>query len=100
MANQLQPSEKSIWTIVQTIIQLVNGRHNAVGTVTLRTGFATTIVTHPNCSADSCPKLSPTSASAAAENWWLSDIVNGGFTIHHANSGVVDRTFIFDVSGG
>jgi hypothetical protein len=100
MAQQLQPSEKSIWSIVQAIIQVVNGRHNAVGTVTLTPGAALTVVSHPNCSADCCPKLSPLSASAAAENWWISNIENGGFTVHHANSAVADRAFIFDCSGG
>jgi len=100
MAKQLQPAERDPWQIVQTIIQLVNGRHNAVGEVTLRTGFATTVVSHPNCSADSCPKLTPLTANAAAESWWVSDIVNGGFTVHHANSGVADRSFRYDCSGG
>lgn len=100
MAQQLQPSEKSIYQIVTAIIQVVNGRHNAVGEVTLTPGAASTVVNHPNCSTDCCPKLSPMSASAAAEAWWLSDVVNGSFTVHHANSAVVDRTFLFDVSGG
>ncbi len=100
MAKQIQPSERDIWQIVQTIIQLVNGRHNAVGEVTLAVGASVTVVEHPNCSADSCPKLTPLSASAAAESWWVSDIVNGGFTIHHANSAVADRSFRFDCSGG
>lgn len=104
MAQQLQPAEKDIWTIVQTIIQIVNGRHNATGEVTLRTGQATTVVSHPNCSIDSVPLLTPLTAVAAAEvgngTMYISAIANGAFTITHANSATANRKFRYSVAGG
>jgi hypothetical protein len=104
MAIQLQPNETNIWRIVQAIIQLVEGRHNASGSVTLAPGAATTVVSHPNCSKDCQPQLQARSLSAAAEvgagTVYVSAISQGSFTITHANSGVADRLFGYTVTGG
>jgi len=104
MAQQLQPSEKSIWSIVQAIIQLVNGRHNAFGQVTLNTGTDTmTVVSHPNCSKDSVPVLTAVNLAAAAEigagTVYVDNIANGSFAIHHSASALV-RTFNYQCNGG
>lgn len=104
MAQQLQPAEKDIFQIVRTIIQVVCGRHNATGEVTLRTNQATTVVNHENCSIDSVPLLAPLTAVAAAEigngTIFISSIVNGSFTITHANSATANRKFRYSVAGG
>lgn len=104
MAQQIVPSEKSIWNIVQTIIQLVNGRHNATGSVTLAINTTTTVVVHPNCGEGSIPTLTPATAHAAAEigngTCYVSAVVQGQFTITHANNAQADRTFYYSVAGG
>lgn len=105
MARQLQPRERDIQIIVDSVRELVNGRHNAGGSVTLTPGATTTIVSHPNCSKDSSPTLgAPQTANAAAalatSYIAASDVLQGQFTITHANNGQTDRTFFFMVTGG
>lgn len=86
------------------INQLVEGRGNNVGDVTLRAGFTTTVVDFQNCSLDCRVFLEPQTANAAAAlatTYILrADILNGQFTITHANAGSIDRTFSFLCIGG
>lgn len=106
MAIQLQPQEKDITRIVQAIIQLVEGRHNAGSNAdrafSLRPGFTTTVVSHPNCSVDSVVLLSPMTANAAAAipTTYVSLVSQGAFTLTHLNNAQVDRTFRYTVTGG
>lgn len=104
MAIQLQPEENNLWRIVQAVIQLVQGRNNATKTITLTANATTTVVKHPNCSQDCQPMLSPRTANAAAAiptTYILqASIVQGQFTITHANAGSTDRTFGYSVQGG
>ena len=104
MAIQLLPTETAIWRIVQAVIQLVEGRHNAAGTVTLATGAATTtVVSHPNCGADCSPQITARNAAAAAEmgagTVYVSAVANGSFTITHSASASA-RVFGYTVTGG
>lgn len=108
MAIGLPPEETNIWRIVQAIIQLTQGRSNAVGEVTLRANQATTVVTKAvhraavNVSADSEIFLSPKTLNAAAAipTTWLSAIGQGTFQINHANNAQVDKIFAFEARGG
>lgn len=105
----LQPSESNIWRIVQSIIQLAQGRVNCVGQVTLTAGQTTTVVTKAvdpgvlNCSKDCEVFLTPRTADAAAEmaagGLYISDMGQGTFTITHANDVSTTRTFGFLVLG-
>lgn len=103
MALDLPPDEKSINRIVSAIRELIQGRSNAVGRVTLRANFATTVVTAVNCGKDSEIMLSPRTASAATEigngTVYISAVNQGSFTITHANSAVADRTFGWESRG-
>lgn len=104
MAIQLQVGETSIGRIVQAIIELVMGRQNSVGDVTLTPGTTTTVVSFPNCSKDSRVFLEPQTANAAGAlaTTYIkrADILQKQFTITHANSATADRTFSFLVIGG
>lgn len=102
MAIQLQPQERDPVRFNQAIRELVEGRHNAFGEFTLAAGAATTAVSHPNCGLDSIPLWSPKTANAAAAltGMYYSDVTLGGFTVHHANNGITDRTFGLTVTGG
>lgn len=96
-------SETDLKKIVLAIQQLAAGRSNAVGSVTLVTGSAATMVTTANCASGSTPILTPASASAAAElgngTLHVSAVTNGSFTITHANSATVGRTFLYAILG-
>ena len=96
-------TETDLKKIVLALQHLAAGRSNAVGSVTLATGSATTTVTTANCAQGSTPILTPASASAAAEvgngTMYVSAVANGSFTITHANSAMAGRTFLFAILG-
>ncbi len=104
MAIQLRPEERDPQRIVDAIIQLVQGRMNAVGEVTLAAGAALTVVSWVNCSIDSRIFLMPKTANAAAAlaTTYIPDvdIVQGSFTIRHVNNAQVDKVFAFLCIGG
>ena len=102
MAIQLQPGERDIRRVVDSIIQLVTGRQNSVGDITLRSDQTTTVVTFQNCSKDCRVFLSPRTANAAAalSTTYISSIMQGSFVITHANNAQTDRTFGFLCIGG
>jgi hypothetical protein len=97
-------TETDLKKIVLSIQQLAAGRSNAVGTVTLTTSSATTVVTATgNCASGSTPILTPTTANAAAEvgngTMYVSAVANNSFTITHANSATTGRTFLYAILG-
>ena len=97
----IPPADADPRKIVSAIRQLAEGRSNAVGSVTLATGAATTIVPAPTCGAEAKVFLFPATASAAAEfgNGTLyvkaTDITAGQFVVTHANNAQIDRTFFW-----
>ena len=98
-------TETDLKKIVIAIQQLGAGRSNAVGSVTLTTGAASTVVTTlPGlCSTGSTPILTPTTANAAAEvgngTMYVSSVGLNTFTITHANSATTGRTFLYAIVG-
>jgi hypothetical protein len=96
-------TETDLKKIVLAIQQLAAGRSNAVGTATLATGSATTVVSDKNCAAGSTPLFTPTTANAATEvgngTMFVSAVANGSFTITHANSSTTGRTFLYVLHG-
>lgn len=102
MAINLQPEEKNIWRIVNAIIQLIQGRSNATGTVTLRANQTTTVVSAQNCSPDSRPQLYPMTVNAASIMTCIkaADVLLGSFTVTHASSSNTDLTFSWTCFGG
>lgn len=101
MAIQLRPEEKDLYTIVQAIIQLVEGRQNSVGDCELAAGSALTVVPFVNCSQDCRVFLMPQTASAAAAAARVApaDISQGNFIIRH-NIVAVGARFSFLCIGG
>ena len=99
----LAPGETSILRIVRAVRQLMTGRDDACGTVTLTISAASTVVAAPNCAETSAVFLECLSAAAAAErasgNMFVSAIVNGAFTITHTNSATTGRTFNWTARG-
>jgi len=96
-------TETDLKKIVLALQQLAAGRSNAVGTVTLATGVATTVIMDKNCAAGSTPLLTPVTANAATEvgngTIYVSAVTNGSFTITHASSATTGRTFLYALHG-
>lgn len=86
--------------------QLAAGRSNAIGTITLAVGAASTVVT-PTQSGVIAPSSNigfmPTTAAAAAElasgNFYVSSVGKDTFTITHTSSATTGRTFGWFVVG-
>lgn len=99
-------NETDTKNIILSLQQLAAGRSNAIGTVTLATGAATTVVA-PTQSGMISPSsnihLMPTTANAAAEvasgNLYISAVAKDTFTITHTNSATTGRTFGYSVHG-
>lgn len=72
---------------------LTRGNLNCVGEVTLTANTTTTTVTNRNVGANQKVFLFPTTANAAAESAYVSEVRKGQFTVTHANNAQTDRTF-------
>jgi hypothetical protein len=104
--KQLGWDQKDPGMIVQAIIELQQGRSNAVGTVTLAVSPATsTVVPFKDCSVSSNVILSPRTAHASALYALgtvfilKANIINNQFTITHPASVNADNTFDYTCSG-
>ena len=96
-------TETDLKKIVLAIQQLAAGRSNAIGTVTLATGSATTVVPDKNCAAGSTPLLTPATANAATElgngTLYVSRRRQRLVHVNHANSAITGRTFLYALIG-
>lgn len=92
-------TEREIHDILR---QLVEGRSNATGSVTLTPSAASTVVNSTTINANGQPFLFPKTAHAAAEHatTYASITAAGVLTITHANNAISDRTFSWAVFGG
>lgn len=97
----------SIKRIVDCIRQVLDGRINSSGSVTLTASAATTVVTDRRVGRDSVILFMPLTANAAAEvgngTMYVQttdiDPLNNQFTINHANNGQTDRNFRYVILG-
>lgn len=97
----LAPNERDPVKVAAAVRQLIEGRSNAVGTVTLEDdGVATsTAVTAPTCGPNSAVFLFP--ATSAASTYFIgnalyvkeTDVKAGQFTVTHAATSTASLTF-------
>jgi hypothetical protein len=107
MAISLNITETNLGRIVRAICEVIAGRSNNIGSLTLRAGHATTVVDKSvapgvvNCGPKSMVLLSPTTLNAAAAlaTTYVSSKGIQTFTLTHANAVSTDRTFDFEVRG-
>lgn len=101
MAIQLQRSERDLQRIVDAVRQLVEGRQNSVGDVTLAVGQTSTTVAFSNCSIDCRVFLQAQNAAAVAAQATVApaDLSQGGFVIRH-NAAGANANFSFLCIGG
>lgn len=83
--------------MADTMNQMMRGRANNTGTVTLAAGATSTDVIDNQFDSSMVPVLIPTTATAAAAlaTTYLSARDNGTFTLTHANTADIDRTFLY-----
>lgn len=95
--------ETRLFSIVQAIRELFEGRSHAVGQVTLTAGAASTTVTAPNIGADTRIVLFPRTANASADfgggAMYVSSVKAGQFVITHPNNANADKTFDWHALG-
>lgn len=80
-----------------TIGQMLRGRLNNTGDVTLTLSATTTVVTDERVALESAVLMMPKDANAATENWFAAT-ANGSFTITHANNALT-RSFRYAIIG-
>jgi hypothetical protein len=90
--------------VASTVNQLLDGKINAVSSVTLTANVSSTTVSDPRIGSTTLVFLTPETANAAAELATLyiapADYVSGtSFKIHHANNAQTDRTFGYALLG-
>lgn len=100
MARKLQPHEKDMYAVVSTTNELVDGRSNNTGQVTLNPGATTTAVTFANASLNSTIVLSPLNPDAATVQWYIYSKANGSFVVGHPSSALTNQDFDFSCVGG
>jgi hypothetical protein len=90
-------SQQQVLLISTTINEVLKGRANNTGTLTLEDGVTTTVVEDNLFQSDMVPLLMPTTANAAGAlaTTYVSARANGSFTLTHANAGTTDRTFLY-----
>ena len=101
--DSIPPNGTTQRIIEQRIRELIEGRSNANGSVTLAANTSTTTVSKATINANAAVLLFPKTANAAAAlaTTYASVTAGGGsFTITHANNAQTDRTFFYVVVGG
>ena len=101
----LNPGETNLSKIVHAVRQIIEGRSNAVGSVTLtHDGSATsTLVKAPSCGPTSMVVLTPTTAHAGAVATTTivkpADVGQAQFYITHAATASSDLTYFYGCFG-
>lgn len=87
--------------IATAVNELLKGRANNTGTLTLTANSATTVVSDNRFNSDMVPLLIATTANAATAtaNVYVSARANGSFTLTHTNNAQTDRTFLYVLWG-
>jgi hypothetical protein len=96
------PDEIHRTQIANAVNELLKGRANNVGSVTLTANVTTTTTTDTRIKTQMKVFLSPKTANAAAAlaNVYVSAVADGSFTLTHANAATTDRTFDYVFHGG
>lgn len=83
--------------MAETINGLRDGKLDAVGTFTLTPSSTTTVVADNKFDANMVPLLVPLSANAAGalSGLYVSSRGKGTFTLTHASTAAVDKTFAY-----
>lgn len=101
--RSVQPNEQDQRKQNEVIRQVMDGKTNNTGTVTLTASVASTAVIDARCGGNSVVLFSPTTSNAslevAAGTIFVSSYGKKTFTITHANNSQSDRTFKYVIVG-
>jgi hypothetical protein len=83
--------------IAQAVNGLIDGKLDAVGSITLTANSATTDVADNKFESGMVPVLIPTTSNGAAAltGLYLSARTKGQFTLTHANNAQTDRSYLY-----
>lgn len=85
--------------LAEEIQNILDGKINATGSVTLTASVATTTLSDRRIGPSSAILFSPTTANAAAEALYVTAQGDGTATLNHANNAQTDRTYNYAVLG-
>lgn len=97
----LIPQTASPMQIATTVNEMLKGRGNNVGEVTLDANTTTTTISDIRVKQTMTVVLIPRTANAAAAltNVYISAVADGSITLTHSNTATVDRTFDYVLHG-
>lgn len=97
----LIPQTASTLQIATTTNELLKGRANNVGEVTLTENVTTTTISDIRIKQTMTAVLIPRTANAAAAmtNVYISTVADGSITLTHSNTATTDRTFDYVLHG-
>ncbi len=100
--RELPPGGAEPRDVLFTVNELIRGRSNATGTVTLTANVTTTTIVSQIFNASAQVFLFPRTANAAGAvaTTYATVTAAGTVTITHANAATTDRTFGYLVVGG
>jgi hypothetical protein len=97
------PDDQGAWlSSLSLVVQnIIAGKLNNNGTVTLTANAATTTLTDSRIGANSTICLMPTTANAAGAiaTTYFDTFATGSCVIRHTNNAQVDKTFNFTITG-
>jgi hypothetical protein len=97
----LIPQTASTLQLSTTVNEMLKGRANNVGEVTLTENVTTTTISDIRIRQTMTAVLIPRTANAAAAmtNVYISAVADGSITLTHANTATTDRTFDYILHG-
>lgn len=97
----LIPQTASTLQLATTVNEMLRGRGNNVGSVTLTASVTTTTISDIRVKQTMTAVLIPRTANAAAAmtNVYISAVADGSITLTHSNTATVDRTFDYVLHG-
>lgn len=90
-----------LYDIASRVNEMIDGRSNAIGEVTLNPNDTSTTVDDLRVGVDSRILLMPTTPNAAAgiTTTYIYTVTKQSFTIIHTNTAQIDRTFKYAIVG-
>jgi hypothetical protein len=101
--RRLSPLANDAREVASVVNNILDGKLNSTGSVTLTASAASTAVTDERAGYESVILFMPTTANAAAEQaaggMYVSTRGKQTFTLTHANNAQTDRTFDYIIIG-
>lgn len=99
--QSLQPQSATTLQVATTLNEMLKGRGNNVGSITLTPSVTTSTISDIRIKQTMTAVLIPRTANAAAAmtNVYISAVADGSITLTHSSTATVDRTFDYILHG-